>query len=228
MTLPSYATRDDLIRFGLPAEALVTSPRTLVSVDPAGDGFVLEQHGLVAGDVLTFLGDELPAPLSPSTSYYALVVSPDVFKVSATLGGAAVNITSTGAAPIGVRVSNDAEIASALEERSRTVGAALTAHREPFAAPYPTRVVAWVARLAAADLVTKRGLANAAYRESVQPILDAAKGVWEELKPYRGGLPLDGLELVDATPGKGDNLCVGWGDDARGWDATDDAGRGCL
>lgn len=228
MTLPSYATRGDVIRFGLPAAALVASSRSLTSVDAAGNALMLEGHGLSDGDALTFVADTLPAPLAASTVYYALVISPDLLRVSLTPSGAPVDITTTGAAPITVRVSNEDKITAALEERSRTVEAALAAHKKPFAQPYPSRVVAWVARLAAADLVVSLGLANSNYRDSVQPILDAAKFVWAELSPYRGGLPLDELSVIDATPATADNSAIGWGDDARGWDAHAADGGSCL
>lgn len=219
MTLPIYATRADLTRYGLPAGALVAQPRTLVSVDAAGDGLTLEQHGLVDGDRLTFVGDELPAPLSPSTNYFAIVVSPDVFKVSTTLGGSTIDVTSTGAAPIGVRASNDATIAACCARRSRYIDEALTAHASPLAVPYPLLVVGWVAQLVAADLVRILGLANSQYRESVQPILDAAAAVERELAPYRAGKPLDELASTgdDATPNVSENVAVAWSDGGRGW-----------
>jgi hypothetical protein len=54
-------------------------------------------HGLVEGDLIHVASSTtLPAGLSASTDYYVRDVTTNTFKVSATLGGEAVNVTSTG------------------------------------------------------------------------------------------------------------------------------------
>lgn len=55
------------------------------------------QHNLQNGEVVVFATtDTLPAPLSLSTAYYVVERTGNTFKVSATLGGSAINITDTG------------------------------------------------------------------------------------------------------------------------------------
>lgn len=219
MTLPIYATRGDVTRFGLPAAALVVSPRSLVSVDISGDTLTLEAHGLDAGTPVQFIGDDLPAPLSRSTAYYVLLVpgSDDLLQVSATLNGSPINLTTGGTAPVGLKASIGPMLDALLERRSRYIDEALTAHRSPLSAPYPSLVVGWVAQLVANDLARILGLGNSNYAESVLAIREAAAAVDRELAPYRVGKPLDEL-AVDATPTISDNAAVGWGDSPRDWE----------
>lgn len=58
-------------------------------------------HGLVAGDhvlVWASIGAGLPAPLAEDTEYFVIAagLTTDVFSLSATLGGSAINITAIG------------------------------------------------------------------------------------------------------------------------------------
>lgn len=70
------------------------------------DVITLAAHGLLAGDRLRFTTTgTLPAGLSLATTYYVIAsgLGANTFKVSATLGGAAVDITDTGT---GVHTAN--------------------------------------------------------------------------------------------------------------------------
>lgn len=55
-------------------------------------------HGFVDEDAVVFTGADLPAPLVAGTTYYVIAtgLTADEFQVSATLGGAAVNLSDDG------------------------------------------------------------------------------------------------------------------------------------
>lgn len=63
-----------------------------------------EDHGFVAGQTVTFVGNDLPAPLVAGTVYYVLPtgLADDTFQVSATRGGAAIATTDAGSGEITV------------------------------------------------------------------------------------------------------------------------------
>lgn len=67
------------------------------AVDIAKDTITLADHGLVDGDKfqLTTTG-VLPAGLSLATDYYVVQSAKDSFKLSASLGGAAIDLTDQG------------------------------------------------------------------------------------------------------------------------------------
>jgi len=73
-----------------------------VTVDDATDVFTRSAHGLVIGAVLRFSSTlTLPAPLVVNTDYYVeSIPTSSTFKVSATLGGSAINITTPGTGTI--------------------------------------------------------------------------------------------------------------------------------
>jgi hypothetical protein len=71
------------------------------SGDLAGNTIQSPAHGLSAGNAVVFWassGAGLPAPLAEGTIYYVIAtgLTTDVFEVSATSGGAAVDITAIG------------------------------------------------------------------------------------------------------------------------------------
>jgi len=67
------------------------------TADDATDIITLGGHGFASGDVVHFSSNNtLPAGLSAKTIYYVRDVAADTFKVTATRGGAAVDITDTG------------------------------------------------------------------------------------------------------------------------------------
>lgn len=71
------------------------------SGDLAGDTIASKAHGFTAGQAVVFwqgAGGTLPAPLAVGTIYYVIAagLATDVFKVSTTSGGAALDITATG------------------------------------------------------------------------------------------------------------------------------------
>jgi len=70
----------------------------LTTVTNGSDLFTLAAHGLEDGDRVQFTGTALPAGLTAATDYYVRDAATNTFKVSATSGGAVVNITDDGTA----------------------------------------------------------------------------------------------------------------------------------
>jgi len=67
------------------------------TVNASTNVFTSTAHGLADGQQVYFLSTGvLPSPLVDYTFYYIINASTDTFKVSATFGGAAVDITDTG------------------------------------------------------------------------------------------------------------------------------------
>jgi hypothetical protein len=72
-----------------------------VAADLAGNTIQSPAHGLASGNQVVFWAEEgavLPAPLAEGTIYFVIAtgLTADVFEVSTTLGGAAVDITAIG------------------------------------------------------------------------------------------------------------------------------------
>lgn len=65
-------------------------------VDPSLDTFYCTAHGYVANDPVVFFGDTTPAGLTEGVKVYVRDVTTNTFKVAATAGGAAIDITSAG------------------------------------------------------------------------------------------------------------------------------------
>jgi len=63
------------------------------SVDVTADTVKVPAHGYAANQKIVFYGDTVPAGLVEGTVYFAVTITTDTFQVSATSGGAAINIT---------------------------------------------------------------------------------------------------------------------------------------
>lgn len=72
-------------------------PREFVA-DPSTDTIRAQAHGLANGDKVVFFGDTPPGGLGEGTIYYVVSTATDMFQVSLTQGGAAIDLTSTGGA----------------------------------------------------------------------------------------------------------------------------------
>ncbi len=163
----SYATRAQVYRL-VPRGALGEQARKVASASPSLDRLELEGHGFEADDPVQFQVDQggaLPAPLALLTVYYAKLVdigggvkSSSLFQVSATVGGAAVDLTTSGTAPFRVFAPLDAIVDAALELFSRRVDRECSSHKVPFTAPYPPEVVDAVVVLTAQRLRRRKGL----------------------------------------------------------------------
>lgn len=80
-------------------DAITPPESSTVTITIATPGVVTwNNHGLVAGDIVTFsTTGALPTGLSPATPYYVISagLTTSAFEVSATLGGSAINTTGT-------------------------------------------------------------------------------------------------------------------------------------
>lgn len=64
----------------------------------ATDIVTVPSHGYILNDTIVFYGGTVPAGLTEGTIYYARDITTDTFKVAATAGGAAIDLTGAGAA----------------------------------------------------------------------------------------------------------------------------------
>lgn len=185
--MSAYCTRGDLYDSGLPRGALPNPGRVVASVDVANDLMTLEGHGLETDDVVVFraeAGGTLPSPLVAGVSYYAIAVTDSTFKVSATEGGSAIDLTSAGSSVVAV---TQLPFDRAIVWASAIVDNFLPSHVVPLEAPYPEIVVQVVADLAIARLSRQTGGASSdfvtAKLAEAQRILDR----WgKQLAPIRG------------------------------------------
>jgi hypothetical protein len=100
------------------------------AVTASADTITLSDHGFADDDLvqLTNSGGALPAGLSTLTNYYLIVVDKDTFKLSASAGGSAIDLTGQGTGThsisgVGVSFSGDAmlgKLSVALSEEAST------------------------------------------------------------------------------------------------------------
>lgn len=76
---------------------------TSVTVDSGTDTITWTSHGLSNGDTVYFTATTIPAGLTAKYPYYVRDVTANTFKVAATVGGAAIDITSNGTAVLGYK-----------------------------------------------------------------------------------------------------------------------------
>jgi hypothetical protein len=197
-------------RYGLPRGTLGSAARNVSVSSASTDLFELSSHGFEDDDVVTVRaleGGSLPAPLSSGVAYYVIRVTDDTFKLSATEGGAAIDLTTDGE---GLMLGGALPIDEVLEYYSRFVDPFIPAHATPFDAPYPITVVATVAELAAAKLLYLSGQRSVAVGE----LEVAAKA---KLERWATGIP-----LRDTNATAESNLAIvstvtTTDDDPRGW-----------
>lgn len=78
-----------------PAQVGITN--IACTVANATETFTSNGHGLQNGNAIWIAGSTTPAGITPSTTYYVINRTDNTFQVSASFGGAAVNVTSDGA-----------------------------------------------------------------------------------------------------------------------------------
>ena len=76
----------------------ITGGAPLTSVDITTETITLTGHTFVDGNTVVF-GSGAPGGLTAGTTYFVVSAAVDTFKVSATLAGAAINLTSAGTSP---------------------------------------------------------------------------------------------------------------------------------
>lgn len=217
----SYGTRKGLYRHGLRADALVSIPRTVTSVDVATSTFTLRGHGMSAGDLFTWdTKGTLPSGLSPALVYAADPVSGDLFK--ATQGGLPVTITNQGTGLINIVQDLDATIDAALLAFSRHIDQHLPAHETPLQLPVPEHIELWLYWLVSYDLVVTRGLGNPAYKDSADAMAERAKMAQAKLDAMEAKTK-SVVGATDQTPGKAEARAIGtsagdrWGSRSGGF-----------
>lgn len=210
--MTSYASREDLYRYGLPRGLLANPAQSLGSVSSSTDVMTLDGHGFETGTPLLFRAEEggsLPSPLVAGTTYYAIRLTDSTFQASATSGGAALNLTTDGQFVM-VSTSLDSTIDAELERYSRLVDSYLPAHAVPLESPFPSVVVGIVAELAAASLLAIRGQASAL-------VQGKAEQTRKELARLLKGVPLRDSRATAPT-----NLAIAASSSSgRGWATTD-------
>lgn len=188
----------------------IANPKRLARGSASGDWIELDQHGFDDLQAVTVDADEdysVPGGLVAGTTYYVKAATSSRFQVSATAGGAAINLTSAGD---NFTVWAELPIASWREWAARLIDSMLPVHVTPIVAidgAYPPVVVQAEAELAAA-----RGLY---LRSGVDPgeKIDAIR---VRLASWVKGLPLRGVAASTQSPV---NLAITGSvtTDSRGW-----------
>ncbi len=205
--MTAYATHRDLYRYGLARGALAMPGRLVESSAASSDLLTLDGHGFVDGDqvlVRAVDGGTLSAPLVEGTTYYVLRITDATFKLSATDGGAAIDLTTSGESMV---VASTLPVDDVLEFYPRSVDALLPAHAVPLTDPYPVTVTAIVAELAAKKLMTLSGQTSA----SIDAAEVAAKA---QLERWAKGIPLRDSR---ATASTNQAITASTMTDSRGW-----------
>lgn len=226
--MTSLATLDEFYTHGLRSELLVRNGRAVVSVDATANTITLPMHGAAADDPVRFSSQTtsgtLPGGLSASSSYYAIPVSDDILQVSATAGGAAVDLTTAGTGVILAIFSPTPRVQKQLEAASAQVQAALVVAGE-LVAPYPLEVVMVTCHIAALTVAASFGLVNAAQvTQDVEYIKARYDAAMKALERWRAGQRPAGL--VDSTTDTSEDGAVSWGDASRCWTQSGNDGSG--
>ncbi len=209
MAADLYCSRGD-VTARLPPGAVVSPAGILASCLASTDVLTYDGHGLETDDEVTVRAASagtLSAPLAAGTTYYAIRLSNAAFKLAATAGGAALNITSDGVEMI---VTREPKFDDTIEFVSRWAETFFPAHVVPFVAPIHPLV-----RGVVADVSAKRILnANAQDSAAVNAAELAGKAILERFAagmPLRGGTTQTPANLaITATS-------VSSGADPRGW-----------
>lgn len=162
--MTAYATREDLHRYGLRGGAVV-NPGRLAESAVGTDAFTLDGHGIETDWLVTLraeAGGALPSPLVAGATYYAIRDSESTFRVAASPGGPAIDLTTIG---VSVVVTTPLPIDEMLEYFSRYVDDFLPAEFVPLSAPYPLTIVIIVCQLTAAALYRLTGQESASMQE---------------------------------------------------------------
>lgn len=201
-----YCEAADLYDHGLPRGGLPNPGRVVESVATGTEIMTLDGHGFREDAELVFRaedGGSLPSPLVEGTTYYAIPLTDSTFSVTATEGGAAVNLTTAGSMVI---VTTPLPITAAIEWASAWVDEQIP-HVLPLEEPYPKTIIAACADLATARLLRYTGAASVALEEKLV-------GTQRLLERWARGIPVRG-----ATRPVSGNLAavISSGEDPRGW-----------
>lgn len=182
MAASEYCTAEDLHNLGgLPRGALPNPGRLVASVDASANVCTLDGHGFATNTPLWFraeAGGALPSPLVEGTSYFAIALTESRFSVSATFGGSAIDLTTTGGEFVAI---SPLPKTAAIQFASAIVDDSLWAARVPMTVPYPVTVVAITAILAASYLLSFTGQLQGTLADAIASartrMADWARGV---------------------------------------------------
>lgn len=113
-SIVAFAIFDALTVGNMLAWGELLGARKVFVVDPTTDTFTSTSHGLSDGTAVEVESENgtLPAPLADNTQYFIINSAANTFKLAATAGGAAINITTTGDGTLGVFASYKKAVAS--------------------------------------------------------------------------------------------------------------------
>lgn len=210
----AYAVRQDLYDLGLlPRGALASVGRLADSVIAATDIVTLSSHGFATDDVVTVRaaeGGTLAAPLVAGTSYYVIRLTDATFKLSATAGGGAINLSTDGTSVV---VARDINVERLIEAVCSYVDGFLPAHLVPFPGPdYPPVLVDIVCQFVAARVQASTGVDSAIVRDR-ETKAQAQLERWAK-----------GLSIRDSNAAGPANLAVSGAPKTSGRYGTDDGG----
>ena len=182
----------------------------LASCLASTDVLTYDGHGLETDDEVTVRAASagtLSAPLVAGTVYYAIRLTNSTFKLAASAGGAALNITSDGVEMV---VTREPKFDDVIEFCSRLADTSLPAHLVPLVAPIHPLV-----RGCVADMVAKRILnGNGQNSEAVKAVDLESKAI---LARFAAGMPLRGGTAQTPSNLAITATSVSSGSDPRGW-----------
>jgi hypothetical protein len=215
MAADPYTTRQSVVK--RLALGSIASASGLVASSLAGsDVITLEGHGFETDDPVTVRAVEsgsLSAPLVAGTTYYAIRVSNAEFRLAATAGGSAINLTTDA---VSMFVMREPDFDYWIGFYSRWADSSLPGHLVPLGRTEPVHPLV---EGIVADLVAKR-MFNIGGQAS-ETVNDMEVASLAVLARFAAGLPLRGAPATAPA-----NLAVtaraGSSSDPRGW------GSGCL
>jgi len=179
-----YCSRGD-VTARLPPGTVVSPAGMLASCLASTDVLTYDGHGLETDDEVTVRAASagtLSAPLVAGTVYYAIRLTNSTFKLAASAGGAALNITSDGVEMI---VTREPKFDDVIEFCSRWADTFLPAHAVPLTAPIHPLVRGVVADVSAKRVLNANGQDSAAVTAAEL----AGKAILER---FAAGMPLRG------------------------------------
>lgn len=184
-----YCSRADVTK-RLPLGS-ITSPSSIIASSIAStDVLTLDGHGLETDDEVTVRATDegsLSTPLAPDTIYFAIRLTNATFKLAASSGGSAINITSDGASML---VTREPAYDDIIEFFSRWADTFLPAHVVPLEQPIHPLVRGIVADL------SKKAILNIDGKDSAS--VDAAMVASSaQLTRFAAGLTLRGAPATE-------------------------------
>lgn len=206
-----YCSISDLYDHGVPRGSIANRGRTSIAANATTDAIALGDHGFSLNDEITLRPEvgagTLPAPLVVDTSYYAIPVNAGSFKVAATPGGAAIDLTSNGANFV---VVTPIPYNAAIYYASRLIDEMLVGHvLIEDGDEIPPMVRLTCAEIAAGKLALKSGHVS----KSLGEIVDLAR---KRLEKWASGIPLRSAVKPDAANVATAAATVPYRD-SRGW-----------